>query len=103
MVRASSHHLIDIGTERQRLMTAITHPVEFDGDKWRIFDLNTASLGRCLKQEAIVVAAFQDAGEQAHQFLPLNRAAAIQPCAVTFNEERQIAAIDRGATWAIGS
>jgi hypothetical protein len=76
MIGTRGHNLINVGAERQRLMTAVARPIKFYGDERCILDLDPTSLGRRLKQKATIVAALQHAGEQAHKFLPLNCTAA---------------------------
>src|SRR5208337_894483 len=59
----------------------------------RVLDLDAAAFDRCLEIPGPVGGALQYAGEQADQLLPADRAAAIEPRAVAFDQERQVAAV----------
>src|SRR5271166_571682 len=98
MIRTRCHYLIDIGAEGQRLMAAITHPVELDRNERSVLYLDAPAFGWGLQPERAVHFALQHAGEQTHQFLPVDRTAAIQPSSVTPDQEGQVAAFHRHAT-----
>src|ERR1700693_4045205 len=97
MVRTRGHHLVDIGAERQGLVAAVAHPVDFTRDERRVLHLDATAFGWGFQPERPIRLALQHAGEQAHQFLAVDRAAAIQPGAVTLDQEREGTAFDRYA------
>src|SRR3954468_4683139 len=64
VLRPRRHNLVQIGPEDQSLRTARTLLVDGDRDERRIFDKNTAPLGRGHQPKAAVALAAQHGGEQ---------------------------------------
>jgi hypothetical protein len=88
MIGPSGHHLINIRPERQYLLPAIAGPIQFDGNEGRVLDLYAAALSRRLQPPGAVRFSPEDAGKQAHQFLPCDWTAAVQPSTVAADQER---------------
>src|SRR6185437_9612303 len=95
MIRPGGDNLVDIGAERKGLLPAVARPVELDRDERHVLDRDAAALGRGLEEIIAAGLALEHAGEQADQFLPADRAAAIEPGAVALDHEWQITAVDR--------
>lgn len=86
--------LVGVGAEAQGLGFAMAGPVEFYGDEGGVLDVDKAAFGGGFQQVFAVFIAFEDGGEQADHGFAGDRRTAIQPGAVAFNQEGQVAAIN---------
>lgn len=88
VVGSGGDHKIDIGAKAEALGAAAAAPIKANGDEGRVLDLDFAALGGGFEAEFAQIIALEDTGEQAdHGFSP-DRAAAIEPSAVTLDQER---------------
>ncbi len=93
VIGAGGDALVGIGAKAEGLGGAVAGPVEFDGEKGGVFDVDEAAFGGGFEEEAAVFIAFEDGGEQADHGFTGDRGAAVEPGAVAFDDEGQIAAI----------
>jgi hypothetical protein len=99
VVGAGGDDLIDVGAEGQALVlaAAAAFPVHLHGHPGRVLHLDAAALDRGFEPVGALGVALEHAAEQAHELLPADRTAAVEPGAVALDEEGHVAAVGRHA------